>query len=314
MKQRAESRTTPEIIDSPTGEPGWGPSRASLVKIVVGVPPIGEESARIAFERFPEDLAAWYPNLTELHLWQIDGLRLKTLPPGLRCLDLRGCTGLEALPPLPATLETLDLGQCEGLKTLPVGPLPALRYLFLKGSRSLKGYALEGFFARLSADGVPVEEIDGSGTPAVTTLEEVPASGLRRLVLRDCAALVDVSRLSGFAALRHLDLTGCTGVTGLPGLPGGIEHLVLHGAETLADFMGQDIGPYGRGGKGENVARAFRTRRKFGGELAILPHAKLLLMGDGGSRSTGGWWIGSARRAVPRRIGSASCSRGSTGR
>jgi internalin A len=255
---------------------GGGP----VVKIVIGTPPkAGEEAKPVQLSTdVMRALATHLPSVTHLHLWQVTGLKkLDALPARLKCLDLRGCAELEALPELPAELETLDLGGCTGLKKLPSAPLK-LERLFFDGCTGLRDLGIRTFLESL-AD-APLVEVDGSRSP-LTTLDEMPRTALRKLVLAGCEKLASVEGIESFPALEHVNLSGCTALEVLPNLPPRLRFLVLHGAEKLETFMGQSIGPYDRGAEKQNVAAAFHTRRKFGHELAVMPHAKVLLMGDG---------------------------------
>lgn len=268
------------VINSAAQAPDWKTCSREARKIVLGPSPGERDAKPLKLVALPPDFAARFPRLTHLYLWQMQGLKtLPALPAGLQCLDVRGCAELTELPALPDTLETLDVGGCPGLLRLP-GTVPAaLRRFFFNGCAALKPHSLGAFLEALQA--APVVELDGSGTPAVTSLEEFPKTALRKLVLKDCPKLADVSRVAEFPALEHLNLGGCAAVTTLPDLPPRLRFLVLHGAENLKFFMGQDIGPYDRGAENQNVAKAFLSRKKFGKELAILPHAKVLMMGDG---------------------------------
>lgn len=253
-----------------------------VTKLVIGVPPTsGAEANEIKLE-LPANFARIFPNLTHLHLWQISNLTtLPELPHGLLCLDLRGCRSLAALPELPPSLETLDLGVCISLARLPSSERLAesarlTRFYFNDCSR-LKSHHISTFLEPLVRG--PMLELDGSQS-ALTSLDEVPRPYLRKLVLRGCSSLTDITGLSHLTRLEHLNLSHCTAIKSLPTLP-RLRFLALHGAEQLNQFLGQDIGPYDRGGEGENVIARFQSRSKFGGQLAIMPHAKLLLLGDG---------------------------------
>ncbi len=274
------------VIHSPDDVPAWPAGDATVRSIVVGKPPIQGESPSPAgpvppsVVELPADFATRFPALTALHLWQIPGLeKLPELPGGLLVLDLRGCSGLMELPALPSTLETLDIGGCSGLERLQSQPPGALQRVYFNDCPSLNSLDLNVFLRALQ--NARVVEIDGSGSPAVTSLEWFPAGSLKKLVLEGCTNLTDISQLPSFSSLEHLNLSGCTALEELPLLPSHIRYLVLHGAGKLKLFLGQDIGPYDRGDENQNVANTFHSRAKFGHELAIMAHAKVLLLGDG---------------------------------
>ncbi|MCC6880612.1 MAG: hypothetical protein IT576_00545 [Verrucomicrobiales bacterium] len=143
----------------------------------------------------------------------------------------------------------------------------------------MKARHWEAFIEDLPTEGL--DEVDASGCPAVETLEHLPTT-LRKLVLKGCTKLRDAGRLAALTVLDHLNLAGCGELRELPDLPGPVRYLLLHGADALTRFMDQDIGPYDCGTvEDQNVAAGFRSRKKFGADLAASAHAKLLLMGDG---------------------------------
>lgn len=226
------------------------------------------------------NLSHHFPALTHLHLWGLKNLEtLGSLPQGLQELDVRKCGKLARLPALPESLELLDLGGCAKIAKLPAQPLASLKRLYFDGCSGLQAKRLAVFLEDLAAPALV--EIDGSGCPAVESLDELPAS-LVKVVFRDCPKLRDAKRVADLVLLDHLNLGGCAGLEELPALPGKIRHVVLHGSEGLVRFNGQDIGPYDRGTKpGQNVAKTLLSRQKFGEELAVSAHAKLLMLGDG---------------------------------
>lgn len=267
----------------------WSPNER-VTKIVIGSPEgEGADEKKQTIE-IPPDLSARYPRLTHLYLWGIANLKaLPELPKHLECLDVRRCAALASLPQLPDTLEVLDLGACSKLAALPAAPKELTRFFF-NDCTSLKPRLLENFLADLHAEAPshgPLIEIDGSRCPAVVTIEEFPRT-LRKLVLSGCERLESVEALAQFEKLAHLNLAGCPRLTSLPDLPDGLQYLELRGSDNLADFIGQDIGPYDRGSDERvNVVNTFYSRRKFGKEMAVSAHAKLLLLGDGrGGKST----------------------------
>ena len=139
-------------LDSPAGVTALidlarstDPSTEIVVKIVIGPSPGSDAADREMWRN--ADLSAlseiqWrsFPNLTHLYLWSIDGLtEVRSLPPRLECLDLRGCAKLQSLPDsLPSTLETLDLQGCTSLKTLPDQLPETLAEVYLEGCAGLQ--------------------------------------------------------------------------------------------------------------------------------------------------------------------------------
>ncbi|WP_296460414.1 COR domain-containing protein [Rubinisphaera sp.] len=260
----------------------WEPDE-SISKFVIGTP-LGsdrEEKTVSVTESLPSDLAIRFPNLTHLHLWQIENLTaLPKLPPGLKCLDIQGCKALESVSRLPDTVETLSFSMCTGLRELPNVPV-ALERLYLDGCTSLEEDILAVFFLELSrVTNSQLVEFDGRQVQ-LTSIKRLPRT-LRRLVLEGCTSLTDVSSLPEFENLQHLNLSDCPNLKKLPNIPDHLQYVQLYGSEQLQDFLGQHIGVYDRGTKDQpNVADVLYTRRKFGDELSIAAHAKLLLLGDG---------------------------------
>jgi len=271
------------VIDNREVQPDWDRYGREVTKIVLGNSPTDDDAKAITIRELPHDLAKRFPALSHLYLWTIEALeRLPELPPSLRVLDVRGCSDLLEITELPDELETLDIGYCTKLAKLPHQTPKHLQRFFFDACQSLSTRILENMLDSLNEQDAPIVEIQGTNTPAVVSLREFPSAGLKKLVLRGCEQLSDATNIAEFKQLDHLDLQDCTKLVSLPDIPQSLRYLALHGAEKLTTFMGQSIGPYDRGTKEkQNVAPLFHTRRKFGGELTIMPHAKLLLMGDG---------------------------------
>lgn len=275
------------VIDCPSFENGpidWrvfaDATGVTMRKIVLGQ--LGDEAARkpLAVGTLPPNFADLFPGLTHLYIWNCSGFTaLPALPAGLECLDVRGSRELTSLPRLPDSLDTLDLGDCTTLARMPVQVLPGLERFYFNGCPTLR----VGGFLDANRDS-PLVEIDGSGSTTVRSIDEFPRRKLRKLVLKGCTALAEAKGIGDFATLDHLNLAGCTALRSLPAIPPALRYLELFGADKLSDFMGQDVGPYDRGtaeGLRQNVAKAFHSRKKFGRDLAVMSHAKLLLLGDG---------------------------------
>ena len=113
-------QTTPRSLSSEDGQtwqhesPGAGP----VTTIVIGT--LDQDKTVTLSDDLHAGLESHLATVTHLHLWHIENrTALPELPPGLECLDVRGCARLESLPELAPELETLDLGGCAGLKALP---------------------------------------------------------------------------------------------------------------------------------------------------------------------------------------------------
>lgn len=269
----------PHIINALDRAPEWRAWDPTYVrKIVLGK--IEGEPQDIEGWNLQEELGKGFSSLTHLHLWGLKGLRtLPALPASLTCLDVRKCPDLETLPALPGELDTLDVANCPALQGLPRAVLPQLARLYLGGCTSLDPDDLEAFL-RANAD-APLEELEAPECPAFTKLKNVPGAKLRRLVLAGCEDFADAGGIERFVCLDHVDLSGCVALEKLPDLPSSVRYVLLHGARSLQHFLDQDIGDYDRGAEKQNVVSNLRSRQKFGKELGVSAHAKLLLMGDG---------------------------------
>ena len=253
----------------------WPVPSPRITKIV-----IGKLDESLKGGALPEDFSERFPNLKLLHLWGLEGLsHLPELPAGLEELDVRKCRSLESLPELPKGLQVLDAGECGKLTQLPEIKLPSLREVFFNDCEQLDREELAVFF-RLNRTSL-LEWVDVSKCPGFVSLKNLPGSSLRKLVLRGCRNFEDASVLESFEALEHLDLRDCQALKELPALPDLVTYVLLHGCTNLRHFANQDISSYDCGEEDENVVENLRSRLKFGGELAVSAHAKLLFVGDG---------------------------------
>lgn len=276
----------PDFLYGPAAEPDWSqwplPS-PEVTRIVLGKLQTGNDKGKAAFalDCLPEDFRERFPNLKMLHLWALEGLqRLPALPESLEELDVRQCKDLEALPDLPKGLKLLDIGDCKNLTALPITQvLKQLEGLFIDGCDALQNEYVEIFLRNCKES--PLYELDASGCAGMTKLQNIPKTHLRKLVLKACPGLVDMAGLESFTQLEHLNISDCKALSELPGLPAKIRYVLLHGCQSLRRFSNQDIGAYDLGNYGENIAGHLLSRLKFGKELGISAHAKLLLLGDG---------------------------------
>jgi len=280
--------TSNSVVNLVDQQPDWpsfaGAPGQAIRKIVLGRTPgeSGEDKKPLAINSLPPNFGTLFPYLTHLYLWNIQNLSaLPKLPPNLECLDVRGCPDLASLPELPATLETLDVGDCTVLATLPVRAPSKLKYFYFNNCTALEAHWLVVFLESLKTSSAPIEEIDGSESPELTSLAKFPLTHLRKLVLKNCVKLADITAIALAKDLEHLNLAGCQSLTKLPALPDSIRYLELKGADHLADYLGQGISGFDLGGADPNVARRFQSRKKYGGQLALMPNAKLLFLGDG---------------------------------
>ena len=208
----------------------WSHAPAGRVtKIVIGTPPKPGDDAKLVglkgevLDKLTELLAS--PDLTHLHLWQIDNRAaiLTQLPGKLQALDVRGCPDLTTLPPLPGTLETLDVGWCANLSEIPYMALPALSWFHVDGCVQLDETDLNAILKKCQA--------------------------LLEFTATDCVQLSKLSLppQSTSLQLRRLDLNGCAGLTSLTAFPKdqngepSVSSLYIAGCRKLETFCGMDV-------------------------------------------------------------------------
>lgn len=279
---------------------------AAVTKIVIGTLEDDHEGADEAEDAekgaaigLPENLAALFPNLTHVHLWgQRDGEELPTLPPSLRCLDVRNSPRLRVLPDLPASLDTLILQRCARLIAPSRTDFPALRDLSIAGCEGLK----EAWLHAVLRTAPRLEWLDASACPQLTRIPIWAASlvdirldkclnlkalppqwppNLRRLGLRHATA---VAKLPNFhARLDFIDLAGTHALRALPDERAHPRTLFLHGSGLL-------VPPASEHGANpdENVAA---TTAAYFDDVALtgvgdVKRCKLLVLGNGGAGKT----------------------------
>ncbi|WP_339750116.1 COR domain-containing protein, partial [uncultured Rubinisphaera sp.] len=156
-----------------------------------------------------------FPNLTHLHLWQIENLTsLPELPSGLKCLDIQGCKSLETIINLPTGMEILVIDDCPQLNLSPDQHHTA----FIE----LDDLSLQGTI-----------KIEQAWIRAV--LENSP--NITKLDLSRCLQLERISKWHN--ALLDLRLNHCLNLGVLPAWPVHLRRLELRHAEAikhLSDF------------------------------------------------------------------------------
>ncbi|MCC7373428.1 MAG: SUMF1/EgtB/PvdO family nonheme iron enzyme [Verrucomicrobiales bacterium] len=295
------------VIDSESAIPDWNRFGPEVRSIIVGRLPVGNASAPLTLNTVPDDLAARFPNLTHLRLWQTEGLKgLPDLPAGLKCLDLRGCVHLLGLSPLPESLEILLLDQCaelSGLSPLPDGGFPRLTELSLNGCGKVSAEDLGALLKaapglrRFEASDCPqLESIPIGSWPSsldridlhrCISLTELPARWpprLRRLGLRGARSITAEGLPREFpASLDYLDLAGTAALRELPRWVGRPRTLFLHGSGIRKP-------PASEQGADENENVAARTHAYFR-DVELLGEGevrrcKLLILGNGSAGKT----------------------------
>jgi len=294
------SGPTPETVDC-----------SFVTKIVIGKADQGKTKIELASvaEKLVLNLSTLgtqFENLTHLHLWGIEGLEMLVgLPTGLKCLDVRHCTGLETIESLPETLETLILEENGSLTCLPeiCEPLVLLTDLDLAGCSALTETSVH----RMLASCPNLRRFDASRIPAITIVEEWPI-GLEDVRLNDCAALQTLPGWPSAGKLRRLELRS-TAIEEFSDFPASLDYVDL-GAMTcltrLPDrwpapeatsprtlfLFGSALlmPPASEQGETANENVAARTRAYFE-DLEIagpgdVKRCKLLILGNGGAGKT----------------------------
>lgn len=227
-------------------------------KIVIGTPfKAGDEPKTIDdLPEIPENFAALYPNLTHLHLWQIDTLTmLPELPSALNCLDVRGCSMLRSVR-LPSTVETLVLEFCPELSiNVSTNSFPSLIDFSAKGSGRLTNFWINSVVSKAAA----LRFVNMSACPQFTGVDKWPSSverielndcagvkqsltkwpnSLVRLGVRNCSNVVEIADFLGHASegradsprLDYLDLSGTSSLQRIPVFPETLRTLFIFGS------------------------------------------------------------------------------------
>ena len=176
--------------DAVEGTLAWKqPTKNSVGKITVGKARGRNdepESIELAAP-LPGDFAKRFPELTHLHLWQIENLtELPQLPNSLRTLDVRDCPNLKTLPVLPDGLQTLILVDCPAARnpSNQESSFPQLVELRLARSTSLS----QDWIRSVLSQAPNLRMLDLAGCSQVCELAEFPLE-LVDIRLDDCKQL-----------------------------------------------------------------------------------------------------------------------------
>lgn len=211
----------------------------NVTKIVIGTLERKGETPKFISTSIPDDLTSLYPNLTHLHLWQIENLqRLPLLPPKLQCLDVRGCGSLTKWTNLPLALESLVLDDCKSIKTPSVTDLRHLMDLSIQNCIAISTKWVQEVI-RSSKE---LRFFNSSGCTQLVNLPHAPnakaesrfhwPSSLVDLRLNGCSKLKHLGILPN--TLRRLELRDCTSITKLPTLEStSVDYLNLVNTKSL---------------------------------------------------------------------------------
>lgn len=273
-----------------------------VVKIVVGqLAKEGDSTIQLS-DPFPEDLNQFFPSLTHLHLWNIDGLeRLPVLPAGLKCLDVRGCRGLVTLPELPSGLDTLVIERCPALvldanvdrtqfanlEDLSLKECPAIGETWihevLAGAPALRKLDASccAQLTRISAWPRDLVDIRLDSCTGLKALPYYWPKNLRRIGLRRATR---VSKLPDFQRkLDFIDLAFTESLRKLPEQRGNPRTLYLYGSGLLMP-PASELGDVADDNVAERTEAYFKDVALTG--EGKVKRCKLLILGNGGSGKT----------------------------
>jgi len=207
-----------------------------VIACVGGMDAINARAGKKPFSaKIPLDLAARFPNLRRLYLWNVSDLEhLDSLPEGLDTLDVRECAALRSVGKFPAGLETLILENCVALTLdarLAAG-LNRLAELSVKGSPGVSGDWLRTVLRQCgqslrtldASDGVSLTLLETNDLPE--TLEDLRLNGWK-----------DLQRVDSWPpALRRLELRGAERLPAVPDFPETIDFVDLGGMKALTSL------------------------------------------------------------------------------
>jgi formylglycine-generating enzyme required for sulfatase activity/GTPase SAR1 family protein len=202
----------------------------AVKKLVIGTPPTrGAKAAPISWDA-PKDLAALFPELTHLYLWQIENLtELPRLPAGMKVIDVRGCGQLASWGDQPNiaswsdSLEELFVDDT-AMPAFPmegVNSFPKLIELSIRGCTNWSGPKLNAILRKCPV----LRYLDASDCATIQEFTAFPAE-LRVIKLNGCSMLESLP-VSLPTRLRRLELRGATSLDTLPTLTPRVDYLDL---------------------------------------------------------------------------------------
>ncbi len=224
----------PRVINASESAPDWSqwkdPQKGEqVVKMVLGPSP-GNSDAKGIAANLPEGFAKLFPSLTHLYLWKVTDLQvLPRLPPGLQCLDVRGCAGLTTSSWLPERLETLVL---EGSPHLAWGSegqrasFPLLEELSVKGCLGIA----QKWLHLVLQQSERLRKLDASECSKLTRIPKW-APNLVDIRLDHCTSLSTFPPWP--KQLRRVSLRGTTSLHSVPNFPASLDYVDLAGTTTL---------------------------------------------------------------------------------
>ena len=203
-----------------------------VTKIVIGTLEKDGDKPKLISTRIPDDLASLYPNLTHLHLWQIENLtHLPPLPPKLECLDVRGCEKFlqfDTQQQYLASLEYLHLDGCRQLMVACKFSSLRLLELTIQNCTSIS----ETWLNQLLCGSAALKHLDAQGCTQLRSIPTLPPS-LLDLRLNDCERLSVLATQGWPETLRRLELNGASKIATLPDFPPALDYIDLRHTKSL---------------------------------------------------------------------------------
>ena len=220
-----------DVIFSPDGtrSDSFPDDPGQVTKIVIGN--LGGNDGAVSAETIEWLKWSDYPNLANLHIRNITGLReISDLPPHLEWLDVQQCPDLESISQIESPeLESLVLKDLPALQSVPVGPAkPRLFELLFDQCPRLESPIITQWLRHSPA----LRRFDVSGNLEITALTEWPDA----LVDIRCNACQNLEIIPPWPPqLRRIELAGAA-LKDLAAFPDSVDYVNLGGMRKLTEL------------------------------------------------------------------------------